>query len=166
MLKTGPDGRLYIGCGNGDLQRYDPASDRIESLVTGELSSITWGGCVTDRYVVWTTDPGNACVYDWREGKVVKKFAPVDSLKPHAHYGHHVLEAPDGRVILFMDTPQLHLCILDPKDLSVHSAMPESVKGHQSALHATFFDCAHTDDRDARFDPWDAVSVVSGTEAD
>ncbi|GEM_PF-4561292 len=44
MIKTASDGRLYLGCGpGGDLLRYDPASDRVETLVTGELKGITWG---------------------------------------------------------------------------------------------------------------------------
>ncbi len=53
MLRTAADGCLYLGCGNGDLVRYDPVADRFKILVTGELKSITWGGCVTDRYAVW-----------------------------------------------------------------------------------------------------------------
>jgi dienelactone hydrolase len=140
MLKTAADGNLYIGDGNGDLHRYITKTDQIETMVRGQMHSITWGGCATDRYIVWSTDPGEACVYDWRENKLVKKFAPVDSLEPHAHYGHNVVEAPDGRVILFMDVPQLHLCIFDPKDLSVRSVRPESLRGHIHAIHASFFD--------------------------
>ena len=42
MLRTAADDCLYLGCGNGDLVRYDPAADAFETLVAGELKSITW----------------------------------------------------------------------------------------------------------------------------
>ena len=29
MLRTAADGCLYLGCGNGDLIRYDPVADRL-----------------------------------------------------------------------------------------------------------------------------------------
>jgi hypothetical protein len=40
MLRTAGDGCLYLGCGNGDLIRYDSTTDTFETLVTGELKSI------------------------------------------------------------------------------------------------------------------------------
>ncbi len=76
MLQTGPDGRLYIGSGTGNLYRYDPAKDAFETLVTGQMSSITWGGCVTERHVVGSPAlampastagaPGNSCTFPRR----------------------------------------------------------------------------------------------------
>jgi hypothetical protein len=140
MLQPGPDGRLYLGDGRGDLYRYDPEKDAIELLVKDKLHSITWGGCVTDRYVVWTADPGEAVVYDWRDDKVVKTIARVDSSEYPAHYGHYVLEAPDGKILLFMDTPQARICVLDPKDMSVRTVTPEPYKGQGGTLGVCFFD--------------------------
>src|SRR5436190_1320041 len=70
MIRPGPDEKLYIGDGKGDLHRYDPKADSMETLVTEKIKGITWGGCVTDRYVVWTCEPGQAVVYDWRAGNV------------------------------------------------------------------------------------------------
>ncbi|HWB54733.1 MAG TPA: hypothetical protein VG722_11090, partial [Tepidisphaeraceae bacterium] len=96
FLQTGIDNRLYIGDGHGDLHRYDPKEDGIHTLVKGVMHNITWGGCVTDRYVVWSAT-NEAAVYDWRNEKFIKKFSPVDQEKPHAQYGHNVIEAPDGK---------------------------------------------------------------------
>src|ERR1043165_6895624 len=103
MLQVAADGRLYLGDGRGDLYRYDPAKDAIETLVTDKLHNITWGGCITDGYAIWTTDPGEAGVYDFREEKFVKVIGPLDSNAPHAHYGHYVRVAPDGKVLFFLD---------------------------------------------------------------
>src|SRR5437764_4448268 len=86
MVATGSDGRLYLGCGNGDLVRYDPQKDQMQILVHGEMHSITWGGGLTDRYAVWSASPGDACIYDYRADKLLKKFSPIDTEEPHAHY--------------------------------------------------------------------------------
>src|SRR3954454_11587575 len=143
MLATAPDGRLYLGCGNGDLARYDPTTDETEVLVHGQMHSITWGGCVTDRYAVWTASPGEACVYDWRESKLVKKFAPVDSEEPHAHYGHNAIVAPDGKVILTMNVPQARLVVIDLEQMTATSHTPDTLRGHSWTGNAQFVD-AHT----------------------
>jgi hypothetical protein len=140
MLKTAVDGRLYIGDGNGDLHRYDPKADRFEALVTGLMHSITWGGCVTDRYAVWSASPGEAVVYDWREGKVVKELKPADVDEPHARYAHNVPEAPDGKVLLCLDVPQARVVVLDPKDMTTRSVTPEGMRGIGSTLAAHFVD--------------------------
>src|ERR1044072_1168242 len=140
MLKTAVDGKLYMGDGKGDLHCYDPATDRIETLVSGQMPDITWGGCVSDRYVVWPSSPGHAVLCDRIERKVLKVFAPVDDAQPQAHYGHNVLAAPGGKGLLFMDVPQLHICVLDPVAMSVRSVTPKSLAGHGTALQAAFFD--------------------------
>ena len=140
MLRTAADGRLYLGCGNGDLIRYDPVSDGFEILVTGELTSITWGGCVTDRYAVWEASPGHVGVYDWRESRLVKVFRPIDTEYPTALYGHRVVEAPDGRVLLAIDVPQARLILLDVESMSARSHTPENIQGVGSTADAFFWD--------------------------
>ena len=140
MLRTAADGCLYLGCGNGDLIRYDPVADRFEILVTGELTSITWGGCVTDRYAVWEASPGHVGVYDWRESRLVKVFRPIDTEYPTALYGHNVLEAPDGRVLLAIDVPQARLVLLNLETMSAESHTPENIRGVGSTTDAFFWD--------------------------
>ena len=140
MLRTAVDGRLYLGCGNGDLIRYDPAADRFEILVTGELTSITWGGCVTDRYAVWEASPGHVGVYDWRESRLVKVFRPIDTEDPTALYGHNVVEAPDGRVLLAIDVPQARLVLLNLETMFAESHTPENIRGVGSTSDAFFWD--------------------------
>ena len=140
MLRTAADGCLYLGCGNGDLIRYDPVADRFEVLITGELTSITWGGCVTDRYAVWEASPGHVGVYDWRESRLVKVFRPIDTEYPTALYGHNVLEAPDGRVLLAIDVPQARLVLLNLETMSAESHTPENIRGVGSTTDAFFWD--------------------------
>ncbi len=140
MVRTAADGCLYLGCGNGDLIRYDPVADRFEILVTGELTSITWGGCVTDRYAVWEASPGHVGVYDWRESRLVKVFRPIDTEHPTALYGHNVVEAPDGRVLLAIDVPQARLVLLNLETMSAESHTPENIQGVGSTSDAFFWD--------------------------
>ncbi len=140
MLRTAADGCLYLGCGNGDLIRYDPAADRFEVLVTGELKSITWGGCVTDRYAVWEASPGDVGVYDWRESRLVKVFRPVDTESPTALYGHNVVEAPDGRVLLAIDVPQARFVMLNLETMTAESHTPANIRGVGSTTDAFFWD--------------------------
>ena len=140
MLRTAADGCLYLGCGNGDLIRYDPVADAFEILVTGELTSITWGGCVTDRYAVWEASPGHVGVYDWRESRLVKVFRPIDTELPTALYGHNVVEAPDGRVLLAIDVPQARLVLLNLETLTAESHTPENIRGVGSTTDAFFWD--------------------------
>ncbi len=140
MIKTGPDGRLYLGCGNGDLIRYDPVLDWFETLVTGEFSLITWGGCVTDRYVIWAASPGCVGVYDWREERLVKVFRPIDTEHPTALYGHRAVETPDGKVLLGMNVPQARLVLLDLDTMEARSYTPASITGRSWTEDATFFD--------------------------
>lgn len=139
MLKEGPDGKLYVGCGNGDLLRYDPATDNFEVLVAGELHSITWGGCVTDRYAVWTAAPGEVGVYDWQNEKLVKVFRPLDTETPTALYGHSAVEAPDGKVIVGMNTPQCRLIVLDLETMEPLSHTPEALRPGNYIYDLAFF---------------------------
>jgi outer membrane protein assembly factor BamB len=140
MLRTGPDGRLYIGCGEGSLVVYDPEADRFEVLIRGQMSGITWGGCVTNSLVVWSASPGDACVYDWRQRRLLKTFRPLDSEQPPARYGHNVLECPDGKVLLGMNVPQARLVLLDLVTLTSKSCTPEVLKGRTSTGSLTFLD--------------------------
>ncbi len=140
MLKTASDGRLYLGCGRGELARYDPRADGFEVLVRDELTSITWGGCVTDRYAVWSASPGHAGVYDHQEDRLVRIFRPIDTEEPTALYGHCVVEAPDGKVILGMNVPQARLVVLDLDAMTVTSHTPPSIVGKGSTHGATFLD--------------------------
>jgi hypothetical protein len=115
MLRPAYDGLLYLGCGEGSLVAYDPRADRFEVLVSGELDGITWGGCVTDSLAVWSVSPGDACVYDWRERKLLKTFRTLDSSESPSHYAHNVLECPDGKILFGLNVPQARLVLLDPK---------------------------------------------------
>lgn len=139
MLKEGPDGKLYIGCGNGDLIRYDPVADDFQVLVAGELHSITWGGCVTDRYVVWAASPGEVGVYDWRNEKLVKVFRPLDTETSTALYGHSAVEAPDGKVIVGMNIPQSRLIVLDLETMEPLSRTPEALLAGDRVYDLAFF---------------------------
>ena len=129
MLRTGPDGLLYLGCSEGSLVVYDPEADKFEVLVRGEMDGITWGGCVTDSLVVWSVSPGRACVYDWRERKLLKTLGPMDSEQPQARYAHNVLECPDGKILLGLNVPQARLILLDPATLTAQSHTPEVLEG-------------------------------------
>ena len=140
MLKTAADGRLYLGCGRGELVRYDPDADAFEMLVAGAMSSITWGGCVTDRYAVWSASPGHVAVYDWRDERLVKVFRPADIETPAALYGHRVIEAPDGKVIVGMNVPRARLIVLDLEAMDVRSVTPAALEGSSWTRDATFFD--------------------------
>ncbi len=139
MLKQGPDGKLYVGRGNGDLYRYDPTADSFEALATGELHGITWGGCVTDRYVVWAANPGEVGVYDWRHGRLVKVFRPLDTETPTALYGHSMVETPDGKLIVGMNVPQSRLILLDLVTLEPRAFTPDALRAGTSIYDLFFF---------------------------
>lgn len=131
MLSPGPEGRLYVGCGNGDLLRLDVDSGRFEVLVRGELSSITWAGCVTDRYVVQTASPGDLLMWDHRSESIAKIFRPLDSgHDPHARYGRRIFELPDGRIFIQMASPQARLFTIDPETLDATEHTPGELMGH------------------------------------
>ncbi len=140
MLRTGPDGRLYLGCSEGSLIVYDPRADRFETLVSGEMDDITWGGCVTDSLVVWSASPSEACVYDWRKRKLLKTFKPLDSEQPPAACAHNVRECPDGRVILGLNIPQARFILLDPATLEATSHTPEALEGQIYTQWLAFLD--------------------------
>jgi streptogramin lyase len=140
MLKSGPDGKLYLGCGGGELVRYDPARDSFDVLVNDVMSGITWGGCVTQRHVVWTASPGHAAVYDWREERLLKTFSPLDSQQPPSLYGHRVVEAPDGKIIIGVNVPQAKLIALDPSSLEPKVQHVPSLVGYTSTYWSTFVD--------------------------
>ncbi len=140
MLRTASDGCLYLGCGNGDLIRYDADADEFEFLVTGELTSITWGGCVTDRYAIWAASPGHVGVYDYLENRLVKVFRPIDSEEPPALYGHGAAEAPDGSVLLSIDVPQARFIVLDVESMNAISHTPPNIQGVGSTSDALFWD--------------------------
>lgn len=140
MLQTGPDGRLYLGAGRGSLLCYDPARDAIDTLVTGAMSSITWGGCVAGRWVVWAASPMDACVYDLQRGRLQHLLRPADPEPNPAHYGHTVLAAPDGRVVLIMHVPQARLILLDPESGQRQAVVPAEVAGHGWTYGGRFLD--------------------------
>jgi 6-phosphogluconolactonase (cycloisomerase 2 family) len=140
MLRTGSDGSLYLGCGNGDLYRYVPSSDAFQALVQDELKGITWGGCVTDRYAVWAASPGHVGVYDYREDKLVKVFRPMDTEEPTALYGHRAAATPDGRVVVALDVPQARFVFLELGSMEVVSLTPSHLEGVGSTGDLTFWD--------------------------
>ena len=140
MLKPGPEGKLYLGCGNGDLVRYNPKTGDFEDLVRADFRSITWGGCVTDRYVVWAFSPGRVAVYDLHEERLAKVFDPADTEEPVAQYGHRVIPTPDGRVLIGMDVPQARLILLDFETMTTQSVTPEALVGKGATHDATFLD--------------------------
>lgn len=140
MLKTAADGRLYLGCGTGELVRYDPSADSFAVLVRGAMYGITWGGCVTDRHVVWSANPGHVAVYDLREERLARTFTPIDPHTPTALYGHSVTPAPDGRIVLGMHVPQARLVLLDPRTLQADVHTPEYLQGVQWMHQVVFLD--------------------------
>jgi hypothetical protein len=143
MLKAGPDGTLYLGCAGGDLRRYDGERDRFETLVTGELDGLCWGGIVAPPFVLWNASRGGRSgavgVYDLRAGRCVHVFAPLDGLTPTALYGHRAVMAPDGRVLWCMNTPQARLVLIDLKAMRAESRTPDCLAGN-SWTNATFLD--------------------------
>ncbi|MDY7011908.1 MAG: hypothetical protein SVV80_14350, partial [Planctomycetota bacterium] len=143
MLRPGPDGLLYLGCGEGSLVSYDPRADKFEILVSGEMDGLTWGGCVTDSLVVWSANPGGACVYDWRNRKLLKTFERVDSAYPPAMYAHSVIECPDGKILLGLNFPNARLVLLDPETLEVESHTPSVLQGHTTTHWLAFIDAGH-----------------------
>jgi len=140
MLRTAEDGRLYLGCGEGSLVVYDPLADSFEVLVTGRLHGITWGGCVTGSYVVWSASPGYACVYDWQKKRLLKTFRPLDSEHPTALYAHAVEACPDGKVLLGVNVPQARLVLLDPATLTARSFTPDALRGRPYIQWISFMD--------------------------
>ncbi len=140
MLRPASDGRLYLGCGEGSLVVYDPAADRFEVLVSGELDGITWGGCVTDSLAVWSSSPSDACVYNWRERKLLKTFRPLDSSPSSSHYAHNVTECPDGKILLGLNVPQAKLILLDADTLEAKSHTPEALAGQSYTQWLAFLD--------------------------
>lgn len=118
MLRTGEDQWLYIGCGNGDLWRYHASDDLFEQLVEGHMRNITWGGAISGPFVFWNafheTCNGSVAVYDVRERRVVKTWAPLDSHSPPGLYGHRAITAPDGNIIWHFDTPSARVIIINP----------------------------------------------------
>jgi hypothetical protein len=142
MLRTGTDGRVYLGSGTGKLYRYDPKADTFERLIEGQLNGITWGGCVSDRYVIWSANPGETCVYDWREERLKHVFKPFDTEVPSAHYGHSIVNTPDKKVLAGMNVPQARLVLLDPATGERQSIMPAVLKGVGWLRDLTFFDAS------------------------
>jgi hypothetical protein len=140
MLKTGLDGRLYLGCGNGQLVCYDPLRDQFDLLVRDAMHDITWGGCVVGRHVVWSSSPGAAAVYDLQRNELVKVFQPIDRQSPPALYAHRVIATPDGNALLAMNVPQARLILLDLSTLSAASHTPPSLAGRQFTRDILFID--------------------------
>ncbi len=151
MLKPGPDGVLYLGCSKGLLAAYDPHVDKLEVLVRDQMHGITWGGCVTDSFVIWSTEPSDACVYDWRKRKVLKVLKPLDSEEPPSRYAHNVLECPDGKILLGLNVPQARLILLDPETLKAQSHTPEVLEGQSYTQWLAFLDA-------------ERLAVVTGNE--
>ncbi len=143
MLRTDPDGLLYLGCTEGTLVVYDPQADRFEVLVSGELDGIIWGGCVTDSLVVFSANPGDACVYDRRKRKLLKTFRPLDSSQSPSHYAHNVTECPDGKILLGLNVPQAKLVLLDPVTLEAQPHTPEALSGQSYTQWLAFLDAEH-----------------------
>ena len=140
MLKPGPDGKLYLGCGNSDLVRYNPETDEFEDLVRENYGSITWGGCLTDRYAVWSFSPGRVGVYDFIEDRFIKVFDPADTEEPVAQYGHRVVVTPEGNALVGMDSPQGRFIFVDLESMTTKSVTPDALQGKGGTSDLTFFD--------------------------
>lgn len=140
MLQPGPDGCLYIGGGNGDLLCYSPDEDVFAFLAREQLHGIIWHGCVTDRYVVASANPGDVLVYDWREDRVSAVLSPADPEEPQAHYGHNIIEAPDGHVLIGMNVPQARLLRLDPETAEISAHTPACLRGCSRTAGLAFLD--------------------------
>jgi hypothetical protein len=145
MLRAGPDGGLYLGCGTGQLVRYDPSRDAFDTLVAGALDGICWGGAVAGKRVFWNASvrgaSGAVGVYDIERGALTKLFSPVDDLRPNALYGHCAANAPDGRIVWVFNVPQARLIVIDPKDLTARTVAPAGL------ADCAWSSCAFLDDR-------------------
>ena len=140
VLKTGPDGRLYLAGYAGNLFRFDPNTDEVETLVKGQLSGPAWGGCVTERYVVWTAGPGQAAVYDWWRDDLAQLFKPLESGPPGPWQGSSVVECPDGRVLIGLNRPQAKWILLDPASGARQVLAPEELSSRAWMRDAAFLD--------------------------
>lgn len=140
MLQTASDGRVYLGAGNGDLLRFDPQSETVEIIVRDRMQHICWGGCVVDRYVVWSTKPGHTCVYDWQTDEVIKEFKAIDSETPPAMYAHNVAVAPDGLVLMGLNMPTARIVTLDLATMTPQSFTPDAFHGASQNYGSVFLD--------------------------
>jgi hypothetical protein len=124
MLAPGPDGRLYVGAGNGDILRIDLAADRVDTLVTGELRSIVWGGVVAPngRLIATAMHEAHAAaiVYDIHAERVIHRYEPFAEA---SCCGHHWHRRSDGRYLCVVSSPQPRIVIWDPDtlDTEVHT---------------------------------------------
>lgn len=144
-LRAGPDGRLYLGCGDGRLVRYNPRRDDFDTLVAGEMAGISWGGAVVGSRVFWNATArdtlGSVGVYDVERGAMLKIFAPADSFRPNALYGHCAVNTPDGRIAWVFNVPQARLIVIDPETLTARSVVPPGLE------NCAWSGCAFLDDR-------------------
>ena len=141
MLKTGPDGALYLGCGNGDLLRFNGDDNDFEILVKGHMRGLCWGGAVTERHAFWNAHygdcDGSVAVYDLKTGKVVHTFAPLDTQTPTGLYGHQTAVMPDGKILWHLDVPHARMVVIDPGKMtrvSLERSWLDSSKATRSAL--------------------------------
>ena len=133
MLKAGPDGLLYLGCGNGDLRRYDGEADRFETLVTGELSGLCWGGIVLGPHVLWNASRGGKvgaiAAYNIDEDQLEGILAPADDHIPPAGYGHRAAPTPDGKALWCVNTPGARLIVVEPDASQAQAHTPPCLEG-------------------------------------
>jgi hypothetical protein len=123
------DGQGRIICGANSLFRVDPESGEVETLAENVIPNDgIWGGGVTSKLIVLgsSTPEGMLVIYDSVRGEVIKTFEP---LHPEAGYVYHVLEAPDGRVLIMSSLPRPVITLLDQQTLEIEQLLPEALAG-------------------------------------
>jgi len=138
VLRKGPDGHLYLGAGNGDLLRYRPDEDRFETLVTGEITDLIWGGTVVGEHLLLEGTPGRLLVYNLKEDRLVRTFNPLDPGTPPSLYAHNLLCAPDGRALIGMNIPSARLFALELPSLRLESLPIEGLDPDAEVYPLTF----------------------------
>ena len=140
---AGTEGHLYMGCGNGDLWRYDGDADTFTPLVQGELNGLCWGGIITEHYVLWNasknSNPGAVAVYSLDEQRHVKTFAPLDPGTPTALYGHRCVATPDNKVLWGLGTPVARMAVIDLDTLEADVVTP-NVFAENTRLNVNMLD--------------------------
>jgi len=156
MLSAHPNGILYLGCGDGRLVAYDGQQDAFTALDSGAMHGICWGGCVTERYVLWNascrSSAAAVAVYDLQLKKVVHIFDPLAQVVPAAHYGHSQVVMAKDHVVWGLNTPQARLVHINPANLSATNVTAPYLDGRSSV-------------RLSRLDR-DTLAVFSGGDGD
>jgi hypothetical protein len=134
------DGEGGLICGGHDLTHFDPASGEFELLAEKPVApEELYGACVTDKYVVMgsSTPKGTVAVYDREARRIAKSFTPIHS---HAFYTYDIIEAPDGKVLIFSSAPRAAISVLDQETLGLDAVIPEALSENRFATGPKMLD--------------------------